>query len=1011
VNRAPHIGADQQRETDDRAARDRPVRAGHSTFGELAQILLENGYEPLPIKPGTKKPAPKRWTSVMLDEVQVAAWQRQYPGHGIGLRTGRLVGIDIDISDPDIAHILEVLAKQRLGDTICRVGNWPKRVLLYRADEPFAKRSAGKVEALGDGQQLVAFGIHPDTGRQYYWPDGETPLGVPLGDLPLVDAETVDAFLVEAGALQPDARKRAPSGPRTKPPSPSRGPIRDDLGIVVEGRDGWLSTVAFHVVHDAIEADLPLDPEVLGAQVWQRFIETTDVARPRKDGAEPYGEAHARAKVRDKLRLHRERRLPERNPPAPEPDYEVPSLSVDAAREKLDAVLSAFCVRVFDWHHDKSPSVPALAIRATVGLGKSHASRKHLLALTERLRGAGLPSRLLVFVAGHALAEEAAAEWRQAGANVAVHRGYDRDDPATGEPMCRDREAVTAAHQAGLSAQESICARKSGERCRFFSTCLKQRNRQDVAAAQVVISPYDTLFSGLPFRTDDIALMVVDEACWPRALETIKDIKVEEFAADRITDMGGPTIGRGPVGAMADLDALRRKLVRALLANGPGHVTRAALHEVDLTAEDCRHAARLEEWRKSDPMLAPALTPSQRTRAFDIARQNQRIDHRAAIWYELAAFLDSNAVASGRLKIAGKDEPSGIELRRVRPLHESLRNRPVLHLDATLRPELAGTILRGLETEIIEAAAPHMHVRLVTGSFGKSTLVPQEGLKPEEAQRRQNRLMECVDYVRWHALRHGEGGTLVITYKAIEDAFAGIPNVATLHFNNLAGLDAFKDVACLIVIGRPLPSSFDLEADVGGYFRSRADGGYSTEIAGIRMWDGTTRGVRVTRHRDETAEDLRAAICDDELIQAIGRGRGVNRTADTPLEVHVLADVALPLVHDLLQSWDAVKPDVFQQMLLAGIAVDSPADAAALHPGIFANANTARMAFERAGFKGQNPSSISYREMTFKSACYRRDGRGRGWQRAWWVERDEADVRAQLEVYLGRLSAWSIAPR
>ena len=77
---------------------------------------------------------------------------------------------------------------------------------------------------------------------------------------------------------------------------------------------------------------------------------------------------------------------------------------------------------------------------------------------------------------------------------------------------------------------------------------------------------------------------------------------------------------------------------------------------------------------------------------------------------------------------------------------------------------------------------------------------------------------------------------------------------------------------------------------------------------------------------------LRAAICDDELIQAIGRGRGVNRTADDPLEVHVLADVALPLVHDQLLAWETVRPDLFQRMLLAGIAVDSPADAARLHP-------------------------------------------------------------------------------
>ena len=76
------------------------------------------------------------------------------------------------------------------------------------------------------------------------------------------------------------------------------------------------------------------------------------------------------------------------------------------------------------------------------------------------------------------------------------------------------------------------------------------------------------------------------------------------------------------------------------------------------------------------------------------------------------------------------------------------------------------------------------------------------------------------------------------------------------------------------------------------------------------MRDGTSRSVRVIEHEDERAEVLRSAICDDELIQAIGRGRGVNRAEATPLEVHVLADVALPLVHDRVLAWETVVPDV-----------------------------------------------------------------------------------------------------
>ena len=146
------------------------------------------------------------------------------------------------------------------------------------------------------------------------------------------------------------------------------------------------------------------------------------------------------------------------------------------------------------------------------------------------------------------------------------------------------------------------------------------------------------------------------------------------------------------------------------------------------------------------------------------------------------------------------------------------------------------------------------------------------------------------------------------------------------------------------------------------------------------------------------------AVSDD----AVGRGRGVNRTAATPLDVHILADVALPLVHDTVSAWELVAPDVFQKMLLAGVAVDSPADAVALHPDQFGTANQAKLVFQRAGFKGQTSYKDPIREMTLKSAAYRRPGRGRGWQQAWWLDAlvSEDQARRLVEASIGPLAGW-----
>ena len=182
--------------------------------------------------------------------------------------------------------------------------------------------------------------------------------------------------------------------------------------------------------------------------------------------------------------------------------------------------------------------------------------------------------------------------------------------------------------------------------------------------------------------------------------------------------------------------------------------------------------------------------------------------------------------------------------------------------------------------------------------------------------------------------------------------------------------------------------------------------GYRHVRRGVQMRNGSRRAVVVWQHEDPRAEALRAAVCDDEVIQAIGRARGVNRTTANPVEVHLLADVALPLSHDRVVSWQLVCPNIFQRMLLAGIAVDSPSDAALLHHVMFDNAEQAKKAFQRGLFGGHFPIS-TYREMSLKSARYRRKGRGRSWQTAWWISGTSAEPKARIVQALGEIDGWN----
>ena len=997
-------------ETDPRVAVGRPAGVGATSYGIAALSLLDLGYQPLPIKPAAKTPAPTRWSSVVIDEAQVEAWGVAFPAHGVGLRTGGLVGIDIDILDPDPAHAAEAVARRVLGETpLLRVGLWPKRLLIYRTDAPFRKLQVPGLEILGQGQQFVAFGIHPGTGQPYHWPEGDTPLDVAFDDLPRVVEGQCAILAAEIAALSPDAQSR--SGGRREPSGGvGSKPVRDADGRVVDGRDGWLSSIAYHAVHDALDRGAEPDAERLAQEVVRRFEATADLSRPAGGSPHGYGLGHARRKVGDKLRLHREGRLPPRASEPVDADYAAPTLGVNEARAQLDRVIADACHRLGDWRQDEAPGPPPqIGIRATVGLGKSVVARFHALALQQRLALAGKPSRIVVLTPSHALAQETADAWAADGANVVVLRGYEATDPATGEGMCRALDAVHAALLAGEDVHSTACERK-GKRCAFFSGCAKQGNRAEVAAADVVVAAYDVLYTGFAIEASSIGFLLIDEGCWPRAHDETRGLWVETFDADAANAFRGASRGafERQASDLADLKDLRGRAQRALASLGPGPAKRSAFMAQKLDSESCRLATRIEAKRLRDPGLYPGMPKVARGPAIEIAKINARIRRAIRFWRALAVLLDDETEISGRIRIAAPDRKTGLHeivVAGVKRVHPNFRGLPVLHLDATLRQELARTVLPDLTVTEIDVAAPHMHVRLVSGRFGKSMICPGPSQSPEERGRSERRLAECVDYVRWQARRFAPGRVLVVTHMDIEEAFAGIPGVAVAHFNAIAGLDQYRDVRLLVVVGRPLPPALAVRDLSAGYFGSWPADRYVRAKKGVRMRDGSVRAVSTLVSEDPQAEALRAAICDDEAIQAIGRGRGVNRTADNPLDLHVLADLALPLVHDEVVAWETVAPDLFQQMLLGGVAVDSPADAALLHPVVFSSAHQAKLAFDRAGFKAQNPMRDSYRGMSLKSAAYRRVGRGRGWQRAWWLEGDP-DPQQRLQATLGPLAEW-----
>lgn len=198
-------------------------------MAQLGATLVDRGFPILPIQPNTKKPGmfrlgswhdyPKwsRHCERDTTENEVDIWG-DWPEAGIGIAAGRVIGIDIDVvHSAAIAHEIEALAKRMLGDTpAVRIGRAPKRLLVYRAVQPFAGFKYPPIEVLGLGQQFIAYGVHPETGQPYDWPVS-TLADLTPDELPAITEAQAREFAKEAYLLIPlDQRPKSLSvGPRS----------------------------------------------------------------------------------------------------------------------------------------------------------------------------------------------------------------------------------------------------------------------------------------------------------------------------------------------------------------------------------------------------------------------------------------------------------------------------------------------------------------------------------------------------------------------------------------------------------------------------------------------------------------------------------------------------------------------------------------------------------------------------------------------------------------------------
>ena len=219
----------------------RVVRFTSDATTSLRVMLQAAGFSPIPIM--GKRPVVEDWPNKLdVSREEILSWEVKFPDcKSTGILTRNTPTFDCDVLNIEAAAAVEKLVRKKfgkLGRVLKRTGLAPKFCVPFRTEAPFAKiqikllpPGAGddaepeKLEFLGDGQQFVAFGIHPDTGQPYSW--GKGSLGAPgkvwRKNLPPVTAEEARAFvdeatriLIEQHGYRPWTGKKTTSGTKEK---------------------------------------------------------------------------------------------------------------------------------------------------------------------------------------------------------------------------------------------------------------------------------------------------------------------------------------------------------------------------------------------------------------------------------------------------------------------------------------------------------------------------------------------------------------------------------------------------------------------------------------------------------------------------------------------------------------------------------------------------------------------------------------------------------------------------
>ena len=632
-----------------------------------------------------------------------------------------------------------------------------------------------------------------------------------------------------------------------------------------------------------------------------------------------------------------------------------------------------------------------------MGLGKSQALRRALTYARTRGR------RAVVLSPTRELAAEACAKHRKMIVDELIAGGMPEADASAEATehvrhiqgrhvLCVDQDnwgVMCEVFERARQSPKPVC-----DKCPSRTKCPAYAQMSDDWSG-IVYGQHSHLTSKLmtlkPGSDKTPDLLAIDESILGTALgeDTEKrEIRFADFkgicekAIIRARVRKGGRIGREEWGPINDLDLSLKRLVK-ILRSTSGRISREDLGWFAETREQktadkgwkiddacelvrdwiwtLRDGIKLRMTRAAEAKLAGRDTGDYRREAEQLLEQLRGALFAEQIFMAFKATLDipERERVFGVKTFLNREGVKTVHCQLARRFPSALANVPVICLDGTAEEVLYRSLVRSVGwqqdvTVIHSPTQPGVYelYQYCDRQYGRGAFIDFKSKKIR--QRNVDRLVRLVaaELAKHEALAEIEGRQadqarpLIVTQAGVDQVLMDrlghrFPNLEIRHFGAIRGLDGFKKAPGAIIVGRPMPTTFELEdlaealvwndETVGSLeLAARADWGTHQRL--VHMRNGDLRQVRAETVREPRVEGLRKAIADAEGKQAINRLRLYDRTADCPAELHVLGTWDADMPVDELRREEDTERDLGDASVAGGIFYRSAETARTAYP-------------------------------------------------------------------------------